>query len=154
MALPNKAVYVDGGFVSERVRQVIEAIHDYNHELEVQWIPPLARKPGDAAFRIIHRPMGREPYVVFHVKTEAEFDTRILMRLIAGDQSSGAIKYSDVEAAEKAAELVAKQRAHDQLQEDIEKMHAVLKSPLNTYRLDKDTVIKDGIPQAIKRRRD
>lgn len=150
MAIPDKAVAVDGGFCSQRVQQVIEAIRNYSPELDVQWIPPLARKPGEAAFRIIHRPLGGEPYVVFHVKTEEEFDTRVLMRLIAGDQRNGKVAYSDVEAAEKAAELVAKERYKDQQAEAIDIMYHVFKSPLNTYRVNKDLIIKDGIPYNAK----
>lgn len=143
----NAQVHVDGGFVSVRVQQVVEAIRDYSPELNVEWIPPTARKPGQAAFRIMHYPPGGEPYVIFHVKTEEEFDTRVLKKIIANDaRVGGKPKYSDIEAAEKAAELVAKQRAHDELMEKIDVMYHVFKSPLNTYKVNKDLIIKDGIP--------
>ena len=144
--VPDKQVVRGGQFVSERVAQVIEAIRDYSPEIEVQWIPPSGRAKDDPAFRIIHNPPGREPYLIFHVKDESEFDTRILKRIIAGDQRNGSLNYGEIEAAEKAAELVARQRWEDERDEVIDKMFHVFKSPLNTYRIDKDTIIKDGIP--------
>ena len=146
MAITHKAEVRDGHFVSQRVAQVIEAIREWEPEIEVQWIPPDARSAGDAAFRIMHYPAGREPYVIRHVKSEEEFDSRILYELMRGDQRNGALKLSDIEAAEAAAKAVAKQRARDEMEESIEKMYYVFRSKLNTYRLDKDTVIKDGIP--------
>ena len=144
--IPNKAEVVDGHFVSQRVSQVVAAIQDYSPELTVQWIPPGARSQGESAFRILHYPPGGEPYVVMTVKDESEFDTRVLMRLIAGDNRNGVMTYGEVEAAERAAELVAKQRMMDERDEAIDKMYHALKSPLNKYRIDKNTVLKDGIP--------
>lgn len=146
MAFQDKHVVRGDTFVSQRVAQVIEAIHDYCPELEVQWIPPEHRGEGDNAFRIMHRPVGGEPYVIFHVQNEQQFDARILKRIIVNDNRNGVPTYGEIEAAEKAAELVAKQRADDELEEAVDKMYHALKSPLNTYRLDKNTVIKDGIP--------
>jgi hypothetical protein len=147
----DKQIVLDGHFVSERVSQVVEAIRQYSPEIEVQWIPPEARDPFTAAFRIMHNPPGGKPYVIFHVKTEDEFDARVLKRIIMGDQRNGKITLSEVEAAEQAAKMVAMQRAHDEMLEDIDKMYHVLKSPLNTYKLDKDTTFKDGIPFNTKK---
>ena len=149
--LPDKRIIVDGQFVSERVSQIVAAIQEYSPELHVQWIPPGARSDDEAAFRIVHFPPGGEPYVVMHVKTEEEFDGRILKRIIAGDQRNGKVTYGEVEAAEKAAQLIAQQRVKDEQAEMIDKMWHVFRSPLNTYRLDNDTVIKDGIPFNAKR---
>lgn len=136
----------DGQFVSQRVAQVVEAIRQYSPELEVQYIPEGQRLKGDAAFRIMHFPPGRPPYVIFHVQTEDEFDARVLKKIIMGDQRVNSMEYSDIEAAEKAAKLVAEQRYRDQQEEMIDKMYHVLRSPLNTYKVDKDLIIKDGIP--------
>lgn len=144
--IPHKAEVVDGQFVNQRVSQVIAAMKEYCPEIEVQWIPPGARLKGDAAFRILHYPDGGEPYVVRHVATEEDFDARILMELILGDQRNGKVTLSQIEAAEEAAKRVAHQRFLDEIEEANEKAHAVLRSPLNTYRIDKNTVVKDGIP--------
>lgn len=139
-------IVLDGQFVSQRVAQVVEAIRDYSPEIEVQWIPPAARGPEQDAFRVMHYPPGGEPYVIFHVKDESEFDARVLKRIIAGDQRNGKVTLSEVEAAEEAARLIARQRVLDEQEEAIDKMYHILRSPLNTYKVDKDTIIKDGIP--------
>jgi hypothetical protein len=144
--ITDKQIVVDGQFVSQRISQVIEAIHERYPDVEVQWIPPGARSEGEAAFRLIHRPEGGEPYIIRHVKTEEEFTTAVLMDLIAGDQQYNKVTISMVEAAEEAARLVAEKRWQDEMEETMEIMHTVFNSPLNTYRLNKDVVIKEGIP--------
>lgn len=146
MGLPDRAVVRGDSVVSQRVAQIIEAIREYSPELDVQWIPPSERAATDPAFRIVHNPAGGEPYVVFHIKDESEFDLSVLKRIIAGDNRNGTLTYGEVEAAEKAAKLMARQRYLDEQEEMLDKMFHVFKSPLNTYRIDKDLIIKDGIP--------
>lgn len=136
----------DGRLVSQKIAQVVDAIREYSPEIDVQWIPPEVRKPDQAAFRIVHNPPGGEPYVFMHVKTEDEFDTRVLMRIIHGDQRNGQLQYSEVEAAEMAAKRVAFQKWQDERDETIDVMYHVLKSPLNTYKVNDDLIIKDGVP--------
>ncbi len=142
----DKQIVVDGHFVSEKVSRIVAAIKEYCPELEVQYIPVGSRRQEQAAFRIIHNPVGQEPYTIFHVKDEGEFDARVLKKLIAGDQRGGELKYSDVEAADRAAALVAKQIWEDERDEAIDKMWHMFNTPLNTYKIDKDTIMKEGIP--------
>lgn len=144
--MEDKQIVIDGQFVSERISQIVEAIRDYSPDLDVEYIPANVRRPDQAAFRIIHKPEDGLPYVIFHVSTEDEFDARVLKRIIAGDQRNEELTYSDVEAADLAAALIIKQKADDAREEAIDKMYAVFKSPLHTYKLDKDTIIKEGIP--------
>src|SRR5688572_13362982 len=113
----DKYLLVDGHFCSERVSQVIHAIQERFPEITVQWCPPSERKADQAAFRIMHFPPGQEPYIIRHVKTEEEMTSKILMELILGDQRNGQVKYSDIEAAEQAAEAVARQRWEDERDE-------------------------------------
>lgn len=137
----------DTSFVPEKIVQVIQAIRDYNHELDVEWIPPRNRKPGEAAFRIMHKPLGKEPYTIFHVKTEEEFDTRVLMRIIHGDASvNGRPHYSELEAAEEAAKRVAHQIWLDQIEEKNEMAHALLKSDKSVYKFNDDLIFREGTP--------
>lgn len=140
-------VVEDSSFVPEKIVQVIQAIRDYNHELDVEWIPPRARKPGEAAFRIIHKPLGKEPYTIFHVKTEDEFDTRVLMRIIHGDASvNGRPRYSELEAAEEAAKRVAHQTWLDELEEKSEMAHALMKSNKTVYKFSDDLIFHEDKP--------
>lgn len=137
--------YRDGQFVSQRVAQIIQAIHEYCPEIQVQWIPQNQRgsDPNVAAFRVMHFPPGGSPYTIFHVKSEAEFDASILKRIIAGDQRHGRHTISEFEAAEAAAKAVARQRFLDQIEEANEIAASVLASNKSTYKVNKDLVVKD-----------
>ena len=134
----------DGSLVPQHVIQVIQAIREYNEELDVEWVPPRARKPGIAAFKIVHRPIGGEPYTIFHVQNEDEFDSRVLMRIIHGDASvNGQPKYSQLEAAEEAARRVAHQAFLDSLQEQEEMARALLKTDKSVYKFNKDLIFHE-----------
>lgn len=136
----------DGRLVSQRVAQVIDAIREYSPEIDVKWLPPEARQPNQAAFQIWHNPPGQAPYCFMHVKTEDEMNASVLQRIIAGDQRNGEIKYSELEAAEMAAKRVAFQKWQDERDEAIDLMQHILKTPLNTYKVSDDFIIKEGIP--------
>ena len=142
----DKQIFIDGQFVSERISQVVQAIREYNIELDVEYVPLSERRPDQAAFRVMHRPDGGEPYVIFHVKDESEFDARVLKRIMVGDQSRGQVMYSELEAAEEAAKRVAHQRFMDEMEEANEIAHAVLNSNKSTYKVNDRLTIKDYLP--------
>lgn len=145
--MSDRQIVLDGQFVSERISQVVNAIREYSPELDVEWCPPHKRRPGQAAFKIIHRPIGGAPYTIFHVKTEAEFDARVLKRIIAGDaRNGGMVTMSEIEAAEEAAKRVAHQRFVDQIEEANEIAHAIMKSPKSTYKVNDNLILKDYLP--------
>ena len=74
----------DGSWVSEKVSRIIELIREYDSNLDVRWIPPRARKPGDAAYAIIE--MTEDGWrTAFLINTEEEFDERVLARIYNGD---------------------------------------------------------------------
>lgn len=134
----------DGTFVSERVQNVVEAIREYDPNIEVQYIPPRLREDGDSAFRLTHNEPGREPYTIFYVKDESEFDVRVLKRLIMNDQAKGnTTTLSEIEAFEEAKKRLVKQAFRDSIEEANDIAAHVLRSPLNKYRIDKNTVIRD-----------
>lgn len=141
--LDNRYEYRDGQFVSQRVAQVIEAIHEYCPDIEVQWVPQGQRTGKDvAAFRLIHNIPNGEPYVIFHVKDEDEFDARVLKRLIMGDQRFGnGVTLSELEASEIAAKAVARQRFLDELEEANEIASAIIKSPKDTYKVNDNLIV-------------
>jgi hypothetical protein len=145
--------YRDGSFVSQRVAQVIEAIHEYAPEVEVQWIPISERDKDVAAFRLIHHPPNGEAYVIRHVKSEAEFDARVLKELMMGDQRNGKVTIGEIEAAEAAAAAVAKQRYLDEIEEANEIAAAVIKSPKDTYKVNDNLIIHQSKPRTRKLRR-
>jgi len=143
----NSHIVVDGQFVSAKVERIVQAIHDYEPELEVKWIPPNARTEGESAFAIIHNAPGNAPYVLMYVKTEEEFDERVLQRIIYNDQrNTGQQEWSELSAWEEAQKRIQKQAYLDLLEEANDVAFHVLRSPLNTYKVSDDFVIKDGIP--------
>lgn len=141
--LDNRHEYRDGQFVSQRVAQVVEAIREYCPDIIVEWVPPGNRDATTAAFRLIHAPVGQPSYVIFHVKTEEEFTTNVLKRLMMGDQRYGTTTLNEFEAAEAAAKAVARQRFMDQMEEANEIAASILASSKSTYKVNKDLVVKD-----------
>ncbi len=140
-------VMVDGQLVSADIERVVLAIKDYEPELEVKWIPPQQRTPEEPAFAIIHNAPGNKPYVLFYVQTEEEFDMRVLQRIIYNDQrKTGTQQYSELEAIEAAQKLLQKQEWLDRMEEANDIAAHILKTPLNTYKVNDNLIIKEGIP--------
>lgn len=148
----NRHIAVEGRLVSERVSSVVQAIREYSPELDVEWCPPESRTPGQSAFKIIHRPVGSPPYVIFHVKTEEEFTSNILRKIIMGDQRNGEVLMSDFEAAEEASRRVAHQRWLDEMEEAHDLARSLIRSNKDTYKVNKNLIFKEGRlgNQAIK----
>lgn len=150
--LANAHVFVDGMLVSKDVQRVVEAIRDYEPELDVKWIPPAARREGDAAFAIIHNPRNQPPYIMFYVQKDEDFDMRVLAKIIYNDQRNGKQNYSDFEAYELANKLIEKQKYQDALDQANDIALHVFKTKLNTYRIDENTVIQEGVPFNVARK--
>ncbi len=149
----NAHVIAGDTFVSQRIVHLVEAIREYSSELEVQWVPPRARRKGQAAFQVWHNPPGQPPYIIRHIKTEEDFDERILMGIIQGDQRVNGASLSDWEAWEQSQRLLEHQKFLDAQEEAADVASHVFKSPLNTYKVNKDLVIKEGIPFNVAPRR-
>lgn len=137
---------INGEFVNQKVSQVVQAIKEYDPEIEVQFIPERARTNGQAAYRIIHHPLGAEPYIMFHVRRDEDMDFRILQRIIVNDQRHGTVTLSEYEAWEAAQKAVAHQAWLDHLEESNDIAAHVLKTHKNTYKVNDDLVIKEGTP--------
>lgn len=147
----NGQVIVDGQFTSAKAQRVIAAIKEYDPHIEVGWIPPPARRVDEQgnkepAFRISMEEPGKEPYVIFYVKDEDEFDIRVLFRIIQGDQRVNKVSISDIEAREQALKLIARQHWLEQLEAMNDIAFHAFKSPLHDYKINKDFRIKEGIP--------
>lgn len=138
-------VFVDGKFTSAKVQRVVQAIQEYEPEIIVDW-DTSAEKRGVPMFRVSHQPVGQEPFVLFYVKNEDEFDERVLYRIIANDQRRGKITFSQLEAWEETQKLMARQKWLDELEVINDIAYHVFKTPLNDYKVSNDLVIKEGIP--------
>lgn len=141
--LTQSHVFVDGHLVSAKVERIVRAIKDYEPELDVKWVPTAARSEGQAAFAIIHDAPGNAPYVLFYVKSEEEFDERVLYRIIHNDQRNGKTSLSELEAWEEAQKRVSQQAFLDQMEEANDIAAHVFRSHLNTYKVNDDLIIRD-----------
>lgn len=121
-----------GGFVDENQARIAEIIKDYDPELELAWIPPDKRKPGDQPFAVIHRPMGKEAYVAFYMDT---CDERIIERIFIGDvKRHGGTILNEIDAKNAAVKAVQMKKQMDELDAASDEAAHVLKSPLSKYR--------------------
>ena len=141
--LTQSHVFVDGHLVSAKAQRIVQAIKDYEPELEVKWVPPAARTEGQAAYAIVHNAPGNGSYVLFYVQNDEDFDERVLARIIANDQRNGKANLSDYEAWETTRQLVAKQEYLDKMEEAKDIARFVAKTHLNTIRINKDLTIRD-----------
>lgn len=134
-----------GHFVSQRVVDEIEAIHNYFDDIEVQWIPPDKRiNPTSPAFAITCTPAGGKPYIVFYVKDESEFDGRVFKKILMNDSNKNPhTTLSELEAHEATQAALISQRYKERMEEAHDIAHHALRSPLHTYKIDKNLVIKD-----------
>lgn len=124
----------DGSFISAEVSRVVEAIRDYDPELNVAWIHPDKREPGEAAFAIIHSPKDRPPYVVFYVQDEKDMNAKVLARLYHNDQAKGnTTTEADIEAYDKAKKELIRRQHRDELEAASDLAKHAVKSPLHKY---------------------
>lgn len=149
--LANAHVFVDGELVSREVQRIVEAIRDYEPELEVKWIPPSARKEGDAAFAIVHNPRNQAPYVMFYVQKDEDFNEKVLQKIIFNDQRNGKHQWDEFSSWEETQRLLNKQKWLDQMEEINDISAHILKTNLNTYKVNPDLVIQEGIPFNVAR---
>lgn len=145
----------EGQLISDRVQRIVMAIKDYEPEIDVEWIPDRqAADENRPQFKIVHRPPDGQEFTLFYVKNEEEFDERVLLRIIQNDQRHSQVTLTEYEAWEQTQKLVEKQVFLDAMDEANDIAKHILQSPLNTYRVNKDFVIKDGIPFNAARLKD
>lgn len=140
------AVYVptEGGhMVNEKHAQIAQIIRDYDADLELAWIPPDKRDPGDKPFVVIHRPLGRPAYHAFYAE-EDEVDERLLAKIFMGDISKHN-PLSRIEAQNTAVKAMSLFKEMEAREEAEDKATHILKSPKNSYTID-DLVIHSDKP--------
>lgn len=116
---------IDGHFVSQKQVRINEILQDYDPNLQLQWIPPDKRSHEDKAFRVVHFPPGRAPYLVC---TADEADERLLARVFEADQVNSPNKLSFMENYNNAVELTRAKEAEEARQEDHELAAAILRN--------------------------
>ena len=126
--LPNE----NGNFVSENQRRVAEIIHDYDPNLQLQWIPPGDRGPQEFTFRVVDTNPNNPNYVVCFAH---ECDERLLAQIFQSDQrrnGNDVLTYLDNHNA--AVELINAKKSEEQRMMDHELTYSILRSTKIHYR--------------------
>ena len=157
-AYSNGSVFVDGSLVSARHQRLVQAIMEYCDELEVLWVAPENRMPGQAAFKIIHcAPQNNyEPYTMFHVQNDEDFDERVLARIIANDEYTGKRKTSlgdEMAAYEEAQGRLEHQKFLDMMEERNDIAAHLLKTRKQVYKVNDDLIVDASIPVNMAHRK-
>jgi hypothetical protein len=123
----------DGSFISEKTARIAELIKDYDHRLELRWIPPNRRQPGEPEFAIIETTESGQEFVAFLVQSEDYVDERLLGRIYAADNKDKSVG-AEAEAHNRAVRDVIKKEKQDQDEMAKDLALSMLKSPYHTYR--------------------
>lgn len=121
----------EGIFISEGFLNLSEIIMDYDHNLELRWIPTDKRTRDD-----------KEPYVIWDKLTNSaviyatELDTPegILTKLWLSDNKT-TDQLQRIEIAEAAAEALRLKERMESMEEAHDKAGFLIKTPLHTVRL-------------------
>lgn len=125
----------DGHFISAKVSRIVELIREYDPRLDVKWIPPEHREPGDAVFSIIERTSDGKEHIAFHVQSEEEFNESVLARIYAADVDHNDV-LGRVEANNRAIRDADAARKRDAMEERHDLMRTLLASPKHNFRHD------------------
>lgn len=124
----------DGRFVSEGFLHLSEVVHDYDHNLELRWIPTDKRTRED-----------REPYVIWDTRTNSpviyasELDTPsgILTKLFLSDNKT-TNQLDRIEAAERAEKVMQMKERMEAMCEAHDISSFLIKTPLHTVQMKND----------------
>lgn len=126
----------DGHIVTAKTMRVIEIIRDYDPHLDVEWVPPERRLPGDNAIRVVDSRGKGLARVIMSFRDEGEFTARdgadVLERLFLADHAKGD-PLARMQAANAAAEVLEQKRLLERLEETKDIGVHALRSPLHRY---------------------
>lgn len=134
-ALANLPVpHEDGSFISSKISRLVEIIRDYDHNVDVRWIPPAQRSADEPAFALVTRDLTGREYVIFYVQDESQFDGSVLERLIQMDQAKKGNVLSEIDARNAAVKAIQQKLHQEQLEESKDLAYHILKSKKHTYK--------------------
>jgi hypothetical protein len=121
-----------GAFISESHRHVAEILHDYNRGFSLVWVPPKDRtRETTDPFAIIHRmPDGSEYVAMWLTEREMDNPQEVLRRVFMADTSRTDV-LANLEAAENARQLLAMKAEENRIEEQLELIEFMVKTPLH-----------------------
>lgn len=126
------SAHEDGRFISNQVSRIVELIREYDHRLDVKWVPPDFRAPTDPAFAITERLSDGREVVAFYVQREEEFNENILARIYEGDNAKNDVQ-KRVDAQNAAAKNIMRRKHQEELDQHYDLMRSMIVSKKHTY---------------------
>lgn len=123
----------DGHFISAKVSRIVELIREYDHRLDVKWIPPNLRSPADPAFAITERLRDGSEVVAFYIQSEEQFNEDVLARIYAGDNAKHDVQ-SILNAKNAAVQRVQNARHQEERYAYYDLMSSMIRSNKHTYK--------------------
>lgn len=122
----------DGRFINANVSRVVELVRDYDHRLDVKWVPPDQRGPNDPAFAVTEKLSDGREVVAFYVASESDFNEDVLARIYNSDNAKQDVQKT-MEAKNKAVRAVQEARARDERYAQYDLMVSMVNSRKHTY---------------------
>lgn len=123
----------DGHWINEKFARISEIISDFDHRLQLVWIPPENRTAFDTKpYAILHTADNGAQKIVMYIKEE-DLDERILAHLFLNDTERHDV-IARLEAEELAAQVVKNKELMEKAEERQDFIASVVKSPLHSYK--------------------
>lgn len=125
----------DGHWINAKVQRTVELLKEYDSNLDVVWIPPEKRDPGEAAFMVIElTPKGPKP--VFSVQDEDHMDERLLEQVYRYDSAKHGNVLNEMDARNQARRDMVRKEHEDQMAAAHDLAAHILRSPKTRYKHD------------------
>lgn len=138
--METKVPTADGYWVSEKFHRLAEIIQDYDHNMELVWIPPDKRTDHEderRAFAIIDNVEDLKRHVIMYIDVNDD-PQKVLAKLFQLDtrRRSPQAVLSSIDAMNAAAEAIRLKKQAEIIEEQVDKIKFLWRTPLNYVKLD------------------
>lgn len=123
----------DGHWVNEKFARISEIINDFDHRLQLVWIPPENRTAFDTKpYGILHTADNGLQKMVMYIREE-DLDERILAHLFLNDTERHDV-IARLEAEELAQQVMRNKEKMEEAEARKDFIATVVKSPLHSFK--------------------
>lgn len=123
----------DGHWINEKFARIAEIINDFDHRLQLVWIPPENRTAFDVKpYGVLHTSDNGAQKMVMLIKEE-DLDERILAHLFLNDTERHDV-IARLEAEELAQQVLRNKEKMEKAEERRDFISTVVKSPLHSFK--------------------
>lgn len=123
----------DGHWVNEKFARISEIINDFDHRLQLVWIPPENRTAFDTKpYGILHTADNGLQKMVMFIREE-DLDERILAHLFLNDTERHDV-IARLEAEELAQQVMRNKEKMEEAEARKDFIATVVKSPLHSFK--------------------